>query len=129
MSGLSAKLEEPVDETADALADRRIGPKPDSAFEIGGIRAGLRNIARLHRKQLPGRWLAEGLLDEPHDLGHLDRFAITDIVDPPRCQTGCGVILGPGGIGRRRASQNAWMTRNWTRSSRTNCATSDIATT
>ena len=38
MSGLSAKLQEPVDETADALADRRIGPKPDSAFEIGGIR-------------------------------------------------------------------------------------------
>src|SRR6266700_6235998 len=107
MSGLSAKLEEPVDETADALSDRRIGPKPDSAFEIGGIRAGLRNIARLHRKQLPDRRLAKGLLDEPHDLGHLDRFAIADIVDPPRRQTGCRVILGPGGIRRRRAPHEA----------------------
>src|SRR5262245_46793689 len=100
---LSAKLEEPVDETADALADRCVGPKTDGAFEVGGVRAGLRDVAWLHRKQLPDRWFSEGLLDEPHDLGHLDRFAIADVVDPPRCRTGCRVILGPGRIRRRRA--------------------------
>src|SRR5262249_33496595 len=103
MSGLSAKLEEPVDKTADALADRRVRPKNHRAFQGGGLRAGQRGAPSLEREQLPDRWFSEGLLDEPHVLGHLDRFAVADVVDPPRCRTGCGVILGPGGIRRRRA--------------------------
>src|SRR5467141_1477137 len=103
MSALLAKPQEPVDETADALADRCVGPKADGPLEVGGVRAGLRNIAWLHRKQLPDSRLADGPLDEPHDLGHLDRLAIADIVDPPRRRTGCGVILGPGGIRHRGA--------------------------
>src|SRR5262249_3653893 len=87
LSDQSTKLEERGEETADALADRCVGPKTDGAFEVGGVRAGLRDVAWLHRKQLPDRWFSEGLLDQPHDLGHLDRFAIADVVDPPRCRT------------------------------------------
>src|SRR5260370_1933153 len=83
MSALLAKPQEPVDETADALADRCVGPKADGPLEVGGVRAGLRNIAWLHRKQLPDSRLADGPLDEPHDPGHPDRRPIAAIVHPP----------------------------------------------
>src|SRR5260221_13254840 len=78
MSALLAKPQEPVDETADALAHRCVGPKTDSPPEGRGGRAGLRNIAWLQPEQVPGSRLADGPLDETQGLGHLDRLAISD---------------------------------------------------
>src|SRR6478735_6734219 len=71
MTSLLAKPQQPVDEATNALGDRRVRPEADSTLEIAGVRAGLRDIARLHRQQLPPRRLAYGLLNEPHDLGYL----------------------------------------------------------
>src|SRR5262249_22901266 len=82
---LWTKLTEPGDEAANPLGDRRFGPEADGARKLGRISTGLRYIARLHREQLPHRRLAEGLLDQPHDLGHLDRLAVAAIVKPSRC--------------------------------------------
>src|SRR5919197_3226932 len=68
-----AKSQKPIDEAADALIDRRVGPEADGALKVGSIRTGLRDISRLHRKQLPHRRLAQSLFDQAHDLGYLDR--------------------------------------------------------
>src|SRR5262252_8896704 len=95
MPSLWAEPEKPIDEAANPLLDRSLGPEPHGALEVGCIPIGLRDVAGLHRKQLPTRWLADGLLDQPHDLGHLDRVAIADVVDVPRC-------LARGGIGSIR---------------------------
>src|SRR5262249_40390060 len=76
MPSLWAELEKPIDEAANPLFDRRLGPEPHRAFEISRVRIGLRDVARLHREQLPTRGLAEGFLDQPHDLGHLDRVVV-----------------------------------------------------
>src|SRR5262249_481864 len=94
---LLAEPENPIDEAAIPPFARLFGPDPDGALEIGHVRIGLRNVARLHREQLPPRRLAEGFLDQPHDLGHLDRPAVADIVDVPRCPArgGIGGIAPP----------------------------------
>src|SRR5262249_43101972 len=82
---LWAKLQKPADEAATPLGDRRLGREPAGARKLGGISTGLRSTARLHGEHLPPRRLAEGLLDQPHALGPLDRLAVADIVTPPRC--------------------------------------------
>src|SRR5262245_3323275 len=106
-SGASPALipEEPIDEAPDALRDRRSRPEPDRALEIGDIRAGFRHVAGLHRQQLPNGGLADGLLDQPHHLGHLDRGAVANVVDVPgrAAGGGIGLIPRPGRIRRRRA--------------------------
>src|SRR5260370_7932571 len=72
MSALLAKPQEPVDETADALADRCVGPKADGPLEVGGVRAGLRNIACLHPKHLPDSLLPTCPLTAPTHPPHPD---------------------------------------------------------
>src|SRR5712691_571174 len=80
---LAAPAKEPVDEAANPLPDRSLGPKSDRALEISDIGARFRHVARLHRQELPNGRLADGLLDQPHDLGDLDRLAVADIVHVP----------------------------------------------
>src|SRR5260370_17776826 len=91
---------EPLNETTDPLIDRRLGPEPHGALEIRYVCISLRDVAWLHREQFPDRWLADGFLDQPHDLAHLDRLAVADVVDVPRCaaRSGIGRIPGPDGI-------------------------------
>src|SRR5260370_2315359 len=44
MSALLAKPQEPVDETADALAHRHVGPQHHRPLAAGGVRPTLRDI-------------------------------------------------------------------------------------
>src|SRR5262249_45601795 len=101
---LWAKLQEPGDEAANPLGDRRVGPEADGARKLGGISTGLRSIPVFTRAHPRHRRLAAGLLDQPHDLGPLARLAVADIVTPPRCPArgGIGGFPRPGGIRRRR---------------------------
>src|SRR2546430_6038246 len=55
MPSLWAEPKKPLDEAANPLLDRSLGPEPHGALEIGRIRIGLRDVAGLHRKQLPTR--------------------------------------------------------------------------
>src|SRR5215469_13294739 len=55
---LWAELEKPIDEAANPLLDRSLGPEPHGALEVGCIRIGLRDVAGLHRKQLRRAGLA-----------------------------------------------------------------------
>src|SRR6516225_3210200 len=97
-------ITEPLHETVDTLINRCLGPEPHGTLKIGYVRIGLRDVARLHREQLPYRRLADGFLDQPHDLGYLDRLVVADVVDVPRCEARGRIrrIPGPGGIWRGR---------------------------
>src|SRR5262249_23806886 len=80
----SLKPHEPFDEAPDPLPDRRFRAKSDRPLEIADIGAGFRHVARLLRPEFPHRRLADGRLDQPHNLAHIDRLAIADVVDVPR---------------------------------------------
>src|SRR5712691_7447929 len=103
-SSFSVKPHEPIDKAADPLPDRCFGTKSDGALEIGDVGAGFRHVARLHRPEFPRRRLADGRLDQSHDLAHLDRLAVADVVDVPGRPARGWVrrLPGPGRIGRRR---------------------------
>src|SRR5215472_10081863 len=73
----------PIDEFLDARGNRRIGGKSDSFLQVLNVRAGLPDVARLHRQQVPDRLLAERYLKLEHHLHEVDRGVIADVVDAP----------------------------------------------
>src|SRR3977135_3731532 len=82
----------PVDEPPNPILDRRIGREGDRLAEVVDIGESFRHVTGLHRHQLADRRLAHRLLDQPHDLGDLDRRVVADVVDAPgsaaRCRVG-----------------------------------------
>ena len=71
-----------------ALLDGGIWSKPDRAFQIRTIGAGLHNVAGLHRQEFSNGRTTDGLLNQPNEFNHLDRAAVADIIEPPR-RTAC----------------------------------------
>src|SRR5882762_4853174 len=82
----------PVDEAPNPILDRRTGREGDRLAEVVDVGKSFRHVAGLHRHQFADRGLAHRLLDQPHDLGDLDRRVVADVVDAPgsaaRCRVG-----------------------------------------